>query len=198
MRRFIEGQAIFYPDHDHIHHRLVSVLPEREAVLVLYGTASWFGVGAFLMASVPTAWGYAMLSLTLITMIAGLRYLNYLRVRGIYRGLKYRYLLSRRPEESKMTTQPVRSGPVRFGTAHSEEAHSNAVHSNATHSEAARSQEVGANGSGDGQPREAHKQPHEDHPQHDGASRSSHGGEDERRHERLPHVTFLSAENSES
>lgn len=178
MRRFIEGQAIFYPDHDHIHHRLISVLPEREAVLVLYGAASWFGVGAFLMALVPTAWGYAMLALTLITMIAGLRYLNYLRVRGIYRGLKYRYLLSRRPEESKMTTQPVRSGPVQFGTA--------------------RSKELGTNGSGDGQPRDAREQPHEDPPQHDGASRSSQGGDDERRHERLPHVTFLSAENSES
>jgi UDP-GlcNAc:undecaprenyl-phosphate GlcNAc-1-phosphate transferase len=51
VRRFVLGEAVFEPDRDHLHHRLLALgLTQRRAVLVMYGvTVALGGVALFLV-----------------------------------------------------------------------------------------------------------------------------------------------------
>lgn len=51
-RRYLQGRPMFYPDKDHIHHRVRSQLKlnHRQAVLLLYAIHTGFGLFAFLIA----------------------------------------------------------------------------------------------------------------------------------------------------
>lgn len=63
-RRLLTGRAIFAPDKNHIHHRLLAYGTETNAVLTLYLLGSWFGTSAVLMALLPAAWGYILIAIT--------------------------------------------------------------------------------------------------------------------------------------
>jgi UDP-GlcNAc:undecaprenyl-phosphate GlcNAc-1-phosphate transferase len=52
-RRFLHRRPLFFPDRDHIHHRVSARLPYGQAVLALWGLAAFFAAGAMLMAAVP-------------------------------------------------------------------------------------------------------------------------------------------------
>lgn len=65
-RRLLTRQAVFGPDKDHIHHRLISRTSEKEAVLTLYGVSAGFGITAILMNVLPAAWGYVLAAGSLV------------------------------------------------------------------------------------------------------------------------------------
>lgn len=45
VRRFLSGQALFAPDRDHIHHKLLQRgLTQRQVVVILYGVSAIFGL----------------------------------------------------------------------------------------------------------------------------------------------------------
>lgn len=45
VRRFLSGQALFAPDRDHIHHKLLERgLSQRQVVVILYGVSAVFGL----------------------------------------------------------------------------------------------------------------------------------------------------------
>lgn len=56
-RRVAERKAIFAPDCDHIHHRMVARFPVRRAVVTLYGVAALFGAAAVAVSVSPAAQG---------------------------------------------------------------------------------------------------------------------------------------------
>jgi UDP-GlcNAc:undecaprenyl-phosphate GlcNAc-1-phosphate transferase len=51
VRRFVLGRPVFHPDRDHIHHRVSSRLPYRQAVLALLGLEALLAAGALAMAA---------------------------------------------------------------------------------------------------------------------------------------------------
>ncbi|HEY5676426.1 MAG TPA: hypothetical protein VIR81_06575, partial [Myxococcales bacterium] len=51
FRRALRGRAVFSPDREHLHHRLLARgMSQREAVLTLYGACVVLGVGGLVMA----------------------------------------------------------------------------------------------------------------------------------------------------
>ncbi len=51
IRRKLTGKHLFYPDRDHIHHRLQSQMATHKAALVLYGLGVFLALGALAMAA---------------------------------------------------------------------------------------------------------------------------------------------------
>ncbi|MGF1485390.1 MAG: MraY family glycosyltransferase [Opitutales bacterium] len=81
-RRKLRGRPMFYPDKDHIHHRLRyhKHLSHQDTVLVLYAIASVFGLCAVLIAWLPPVWGVLPLAgsgLFLFVVMKKLEYLDY-------------------------------------------------------------------------------------------------------------------------
>jgi len=76
LRRLLAKKSPFYPDHDHIHHRLSRLLPRHRAVIILYGVALWFGLAAILMTRVNSFVGFVIVSLTLFMAYMGIRLLD--------------------------------------------------------------------------------------------------------------------------
>lgn len=96
VRRLVSGKGIFGPDGDHVHHRLRALFSHRGAVFILYGVALWFGVAAFLMASLPAYIGYGIFAVAVITTGIGLWGVGYLRTQALARSLRYRYIKQER------------------------------------------------------------------------------------------------------
>jgi UDP-GlcNAc:undecaprenyl-phosphate GlcNAc-1-phosphate transferase len=96
LRRFLSGASIFYPDHDHVHHRLREAFSHERAVLILYGVALWFGTAAFLMASLPAPWPYVVFGVVVVTTGVGLHLVGYLQARAILRAARLRYIKTQR------------------------------------------------------------------------------------------------------
>lgn len=79
-RRAAEKKSIYAPDHDHIHHRMVSRMPVRRAVLALYGVAAAFGAAAVAAAvSTSTGVAWAVLAAALVAALLLFR-LGYVRL----------------------------------------------------------------------------------------------------------------------
>lgn len=81
IRRAVEQKAIWAPDHDHIHHRMIARMPVRRAVLALYGVAAAFGAAAVAAALVTSSTGifWALFAAALVA--AGLLFrLGYVRL----------------------------------------------------------------------------------------------------------------------
>ncbi len=81
-RRKLRGRPMFYPDKDHIHHRLRYRvgLSHKGSVLMLYAIASVFGLMAVLIALLPPLWGVIPLvaaGLFLALVMRRLQYLDY-------------------------------------------------------------------------------------------------------------------------
>lgn len=100
FRRLLSAKAIFAPDCDHIHHRLLQRLTQRQTVLALYGISLWCGLSALMMTMGPPLVGYAVLATTVVAMFAGLRLLGYLQVRATYRLWRQRLRAEPPPGES--------------------------------------------------------------------------------------------------
>jgi len=77
VRRMAAGRAIFAPDRDHIHHRLVQRLPYRQAVGVMYIAALGFGMAAISMSLLPPVHASSVLVMVGLLSIAGVRQLGY-------------------------------------------------------------------------------------------------------------------------
>jgi len=79
LRRLINGRAIFAPDDDHIHHRMVRRWSHRRAVLLLYAVATVFGTVAVLMAIATPTTGFLLFGLALSLSCIGLMRLRSVR-----------------------------------------------------------------------------------------------------------------------
>lgn len=79
VRRASERKAVFAPDSDHIHHRLVRIWSHRRAVLVLYAAAGVFGGAAVLMSTLAPLYSLGVLLAVTILAITGVSQLKYLR-----------------------------------------------------------------------------------------------------------------------
>lgn len=78
-RRALERKAVFAPDSDHIHHRLVRIWSHRHAVLILYAVAAVFGGAAVLMSTLDPLYSLAVLLVVTALVVAGVSQLKYLR-----------------------------------------------------------------------------------------------------------------------
>ena len=77
VRRVMAGRSPFYPDHDHIHHRLARLWDKEKAVLVLYSVASWFGINAVFISMSGLWLSLAVIALNIILVYTGIRFLGY-------------------------------------------------------------------------------------------------------------------------
>lgn len=78
VRRLMAHKAICAPDHDHIHHRLLSLFSTRQAVLILYISSVWFGASAILMAIGSVRFAVFVLFVTVVISAAGILLLSHL------------------------------------------------------------------------------------------------------------------------
>ena len=78
-RRAFERKAVFAPDSDHIHHRLVRIWPHRRAVLILYAAAALFGGAAVLMSTLDPLYSLGVLLVVTALAVLGISQLRYLR-----------------------------------------------------------------------------------------------------------------------
>lgn len=92
VRRFASRRAIFAPDRDHIHHRLLLRYSPRASVLILYGAAATFGTMAILVKTMPPRVGYILLLGTLVASAAGVYAMGYIAARPLLYELGRRLL----------------------------------------------------------------------------------------------------------
>ncbi len=92
VRRFILGQGIFYPDGEHIHHKLLAKgLSTRKAVLVLYGVSVVLSILAIILVNVRDKTVGLVLLLIIIPaflLMHKIGYFNYITPSNIYVWLK--------------------------------------------------------------------------------------------------------------
>lgn len=79
VRRASERKAVFAPDSDHIHHRLVRIWSHRNAVLILYAAAAIFGGAAVLMSMLSPLYSLGVLVAVTALAVIGVSQLKYLR-----------------------------------------------------------------------------------------------------------------------
>ncbi|QXD16162.1 undecaprenyl/decaprenyl-phosphate alpha-N-acetylglucosaminyl 1-phosphate transferase [Rhodocaloribacter litoris] len=79
IRRLLSGRALFAPDNDHIHHRMVRRWPQRQAVLLLYAVATCFGTIAVFMSVASPTTGFLLFGLALSLSFVGLNRLKVYR-----------------------------------------------------------------------------------------------------------------------
>ncbi len=90
LRRLVNGRAIFAPDDDHIHHRMMRLWSHRRAVLLLYAVATSFGTVAVLMSIASPTTGFLLFGLALSLSCIGLMRLKSVRhhyARPLLKGL---------------------------------------------------------------------------------------------------------------
>ncbi|MBI2428655.1 MAG: hypothetical protein HYV29_07660 [Ignavibacteriales bacterium] len=80
--------SMFLPDRKHIHHQLISLgLSHRNVVLVLYCVSFLFGIGAFAVTIVNTAWASFVFAAVGIAMFIGVRQLQYKEMAILSNGI---------------------------------------------------------------------------------------------------------------
>ncbi len=68
VRRLSRGVAVWHPDREHIHHRLLDVgFRKRTTVLLLYGAALLFGLTATAVVALPTQLGGTVLAAVVLS-----------------------------------------------------------------------------------------------------------------------------------
>ena len=77
-RRLLRGQSLFYPDRDHIHHRLAALTTHRRAVILLYALSAFFAVGAVGMSALHAPAAFALFGLGTVLVALFLQQLGYL------------------------------------------------------------------------------------------------------------------------
>ena len=95
IRRIVAGKSPFYPDRDHIHHRLTGKLglTTKRAVLVLYGVNVILGLSAIALYSIDGYTG-VIITVSILFIYGFLRQLGYLQFREVRKRIK---ALSQRP-----------------------------------------------------------------------------------------------------
>lgn len=78
LRRKLTGKPLFYPDRDHIHHRLQSLMSTRRAALTLYAFGLFLSLGALAMAMMPSALAFLTFLLGSVVVYGFLSYVRYL------------------------------------------------------------------------------------------------------------------------
>ncbi len=112
VRRKVTGKPLFYPDRDHIHHRLQAQMPTHQAALVLYGFGVFLALGALWMAAVTPAVAVVVFGVGTAAVYAFLCYVQYLPTpeqarRFVERRRRIREVLAGRPERA-----PGRAGRI--------------------------------------------------------------------------------------
>lgn len=89
LRRLLNRRALFSPDREHIHHRLMTIgYPHRQVVLILYGvsiTAAGFSV---FLAIAPTLAAAGASVLCFLLAVGGIRKLRYMEYSHVSRLLR--------------------------------------------------------------------------------------------------------------
>ncbi|MCP4110842.1 MAG: undecaprenyl/decaprenyl-phosphate alpha-N-acetylglucosaminyl 1-phosphate transferase [Desulfobacteraceae bacterium] len=92
IRRFILGQKLFYPDKDHLHHRLLKLgFTHRHAVLAMYGVTIGMGILSLMFVygrDDRTALILIFVAMSIIFGIRKLGYLEYFAIDKVYGWLK--------------------------------------------------------------------------------------------------------------
>ena len=90
IRRFMTGKALFQPDKNHIHHRLLQMgLTTRKAVLIMYGATIVLGILALVAVNArDEKVGLAMFILA-VSVILGFRKLGYLEYFAVDKMIGY-------------------------------------------------------------------------------------------------------------
>lgn len=111
LRRKLTGKPLFYPDRDHIHHRLQAQMSTPYATLVLYGFSAFLALGAIVMAVLqPLAAGLTFI-IGSIGVYAFLSYVRYLptptgMVRFVERRRRLRRLMGdREPRAGRVSDE---------------------------------------------------------------------------------------------
>ena len=82
LRRKLTGKPLFYPDRDHIHHRLQALVSTRRAALTLYGFGAFLSLGAIAMSLVAAVAAVAVFLVGSAGVYAFLSYVRYLPTPG--------------------------------------------------------------------------------------------------------------------
>ncbi|HET6566465.1 MAG TPA: PqqD family peptide modification chaperone [Rhodothermales bacterium] len=101
LRRASSGRAVFAPDSDHLHHRLVRRYSVNRAVWTLYGVSVLCGVAANVIAVSDVEMGAIVFLASLAAGIEGLRWLGYSP------GLYLKRLVFRSPSDAGEETAAV-------------------------------------------------------------------------------------------
>lgn len=105
LRRKMTGKPLFYPDRDHIHHRLQAQMPAHRAALVLYGFGAFLAAGALAMAASPVVGALGIFVAGVAVVYAFLCYVQYLPTPAqvtafVERRRRIRELIEERAERS--------------------------------------------------------------------------------------------------
>jgi UDP-GlcNAc:undecaprenyl-phosphate GlcNAc-1-phosphate transferase len=90
IRRFVAGSAMFKPDKNHIHHRLLKMgFSHRKAVLSMYGATLMLGAFALLAVHSQDEQAGLILSILGMTVVFAVRKLGYLRIFAVDKIVGY-------------------------------------------------------------------------------------------------------------
>ena len=106
LRRKLTGKPLFYPDRDHIHHRLQAQMTTRRAAVTLYGFGTFLALGGVAMAGMrlgPALLVFALGSAVVYAFLAYVRYLPTVGavVRFVERRRRLRRLMAEREDEPR-------------------------------------------------------------------------------------------------
>ena len=112
LRRKMTGKHLFYPDRDHIHHRLQAQMPTHRAALVLYACGVFLTGGALTMAAVATGTAAIVFAAGSVVVYGFLCYVRYLptplqATRFIERRRRIRDLMA-----DRVRTMPPKAGRI--------------------------------------------------------------------------------------
>lgn len=114
-RRAWRGRPLFSADREHIHHKLLGLgLSQRQAVLVLWGTAAFLGASALVLSFASSAQVAGTLCVLAVLAFWGVRRLGYLSLRGAEASVAR--------EHNRALRGAVREAAARLREAGSEEA----------------------------------------------------------------------------
>jgi UDP-GlcNAc:undecaprenyl-phosphate GlcNAc-1-phosphate transferase len=90
LRRFIIGKALFYPDKNHIHHKLIQKgLSHRNTVLLLYGATIFLGIFSLLLVNAQERRAAIVLVATGACIFIAIHKLGYLEYIAVDKILGY-------------------------------------------------------------------------------------------------------------
>lgn len=89
-RRQRAGLSLFYPDSDHLHHRLQARMPTHRAALVLYGLGTYFALGGALMAATTAGVSVIVFCVGSLGVYGFLVYTGYFSTPAVFQGVATR------------------------------------------------------------------------------------------------------------
>lgn len=103
LRRLLNHRALFSPDREHIHHRLMKIgFSHRQVVLILYGISTIATCLSIFLSMAPAQAAIGAFALCSLLAVAGLKQLNYVEYSDVFRLL---HISLRTPSISAMHHQ---------------------------------------------------------------------------------------------